>query len=118
MQSVTVPALATPGQRALTVAGVGYSATATHTCPDLRVTLRYRVEGGGLVAARATVTRATGRGAALVARDMGGWDVGSLTSHKPSPWTASAAYVRPLLVADTTCKLSAHSTRLAVLTVA
>jgi hypothetical protein len=32
----------------LQVSGVGYSANATHTCPDLSITVRYRVRAGTL----------------------------------------------------------------------
>jgi len=60
MHTVTVPtAPVLPQQRALTVAGVGFSASATHACPDVQVTQRYRVEGGRLVAMGIEVTHAS-----------------------------------------------------------
>lgn len=61
VHSVTIPALTVlPSQRELAVEGVGFSPTATHTCPDLQVTLRYRVAGGRLLRVGGAVTHARG----------------------------------------------------------
>ncbi len=61
IHTVTLPALAlAPRARVLQVSGSGYSATAAHSCPDLRVTMTYRVAGGGLAPTGSTVQRASG----------------------------------------------------------
>jgi hypothetical protein len=59
VHTITLPALTVlPQERVLQVEGVGYSARAIHTCPDLDVTLRYQVTGGRLVATGTTVKHA------------------------------------------------------------
>lgn len=59
VQTVTLPALTVlPQQRTLQVTGAGFSATATHTCPDLVVTLHYRVAQNHLSVVGSTVRHA------------------------------------------------------------
>jgi hypothetical protein len=56
VHTITLPVLtALLRQRILQVNGVGYSATATHTCPDLDIALRYQMSGDHLVPAGSTV---------------------------------------------------------------
>jgi hypothetical protein len=61
IHSVTLPTLTVvPQARVFTLRGVGLSATATHTCPDLQITASYRVVAGRLVPGGVTVQRAAG----------------------------------------------------------
>jgi len=61
IHTVTLPALALlPRERVLQVSGSGYSANAAHSCPDLRVTMSYRVADGRLAPTGSTVQRASG----------------------------------------------------------
>jgi hypothetical protein len=60
VHTITRPVLtALAQQRILQVNGVGYSATATHTCPDLDITLRYQISGGRLAQTGSTVKHAS-----------------------------------------------------------